>query len=810
MVSWWLTINCACVNYYAPRKQPSASSFAVAATGRLQLIKSIAMTLQQHIHDDNDGMVTNWGMGDPRQVFLHALTAAWVAAGLLAAIFIEMLHIPAGPLQFVIAFVTPCTGLIVYLLIWRRQYEPAAYVLCISVDVAFFVFYYLAHTQPASTTVGYIETRGLIIAMSGLGVIYAGAMLSRWAPVAFAAVNVAIFFLVIRPLLPQTEMRVGLPIFWGVLALSMWMFNTYLQRMISNLSAANLRRRAQMQQLSETTALLDLASDAIIVRDVHGVISFWNKGAESIYGFASTAALGKRFDDLVASDYMRPHREIEEHFLKYGHWDGELSQRTADGRTIWVASRWALRRDTTDGPAAILVITSEITERKSQQARLTFLSEHDLLTGLPNRALLVDRLGQAILRARRSGQPLAVMVADVDRFKSINSGLGHPVGDSVLQNVAKRLQATIGTDNTVAHLAGDTFGAIIENCGTAADICAIAEQLARHVAEPMEIQGHKLVITLSIGIALSTSDNESVGELVRDADTAMYAAKDAGRNGFRVFEHTLDRRHVRRTQLENALRQAIDNNELTLVYQPKVDIQSGRIHGVEVLLRWNSAEFGVVAPGDFIRLAEETGLISSIGLWVLHTACTQVRTWQLSGYDRLTVAVNLSARQFQQKDLVESIATILAAIEFPADRLELEITESAIMQDVDQTITVLEKLKRLGIRLAIDDFGTGYSSLNYLKRFPLHTLKIDQSFVRDLVQDPGDASIVAAVISLAKSLGLQVIAEGVETVEQLDYLRSLRCDEYQGFLFSRPVIASDLALMLAKHAQSSTRNLLEA
>ncbi|MEO7255563.1 MAG: diguanylate cyclase, partial [Casimicrobium sp.] len=641
------------------------------------------MTPQHHSLGGNDGVVTNWRPGDPRHVFLQALTAAWIAAGLIAALLIELLQMPAGPLKIVIALSTPLTGLVVYMLIWRRHYESAAYVLCISVDVAFFVFYCLAHTMPLSESVGFTEARGTIIAMTGLGVIFAGAMLSRWAPVAFAAANVAILFLVIRPLFPQTELRIALPIYWWTIALSMWMFNTYLQRMITNLGAANSRRRLQMQQLSETTALLELASDAIIVRDAVGVINFWNKGAETIYGVAAANALGKHFDELVASDYQRPPREIEEHFFKHGRWDGELSQRTADGRTIWIASRWALRRDTPDGPAAILVINSEITERKSQQARLAFLSEHDLLTGLPNRALLVDRLGQAILRARRSGRALALMVIDVDRFKSINSGLGHPVGDSVLQNVARRLQASVGTDNTLAHLAGDTFGAIIENCGAAADLTAIAEQLAKTVADPMEIQGHHLVITLSIGIAVSSTGSESADELIRGADTAMYAAKDAGRNGYRLFEHTLDQRHLRRTRLENALRLAIDNNELALVYQPKVDIQSGHIHGVEVLLRWNSAEFGVIAPGDFIPLAEETGLINSIGLWVLRTACTQVRAWQLSGSDTLTVAVNLSAKQFQQKDLVEAIAGILATTDFSADHLELEITESAIMQDVE-------------------------------------------------------------------------------------------------------------------------------
>ena len=755
-------------------------------------------------HPDDTIEATIWGRYDPRHVFLRVLNVAWAVVGVLAAVFLEALQIPAGTLPVTVVTLTVSTSLVVFVLVSLGRPHLAAYVFCISVDLAFFVLYFLAHGVLPNEPGKFAEARGVILAMSGLGIVFAGAMLNRWVPVAFAAVNVFILFFVIRGILPEVGMRISLPILWWVLALSVWMFNTYLQRLIVHLSTLNAGRRAQMKRLSEDAALLDLASDAIFIQDAHSVIQFWNQGAARIYGLHAPAVLGKRLDDLIVTEYPRPQREIAEHLFRYGRWEGELRQRSADGRDIWISSHWSLRRDTVDGPAAILVINSEITDRISQEARLTYLSEHDLLTGLPNRALLVDRLGQAMLRTRRNGQALALIVIDVDRFKSINSGLGHSVGDSVLQNVANRVQAAVGEENTVAHLAGDTFGIILENCGTKANISTTAEHILGQVAEPMEIQSHRLVITLSIGIAVYASGNEGVNDLIRDADIAMYAAKDAGRNGYRLFEPSFNQRHLKRTSLENALRRAIERNELYLAYQPKVDTQSDRIRGVEVLLRWNSVEFGPLTPGDFIPLAEETGLINTIGLWVLKSACKQVRAWHDLGYSNLTLAVNLSARQFQEKNIVDSVVAALTATGFPADHLELEITESTIVQHVDQAISLMQKLNRLGIRLAIDDFGTGYSSLNYLKRFPVHSLKIDQSFVRDLVHSPSDASIVAAVNSLAKSLGLHVVAEGVETTDQLDYLRTLQCDEYQGFLFSRPVVAAEMEALLVTDALRNT------
>jgi diguanylate cyclase (GGDEF)-like protein/PAS domain S-box-containing protein len=739
---------------------------------------------------------------DPRRVFLRVLNLAWCGMGVLAIGTALAAGQPPDKIEWTIMIATALTGLAVYLLTSRDLHKIAAYLFCLSVDLTFFVLYAQAHLMPTANPLPFAELRGVILAMTGLGIVFSGAMLGRWAPLVFAAVNTALFLVVIRALLPDSGGRIGAPVFWWMLGLSMWLYSTFLQRMLKRLQAAHDDLSKQNQRLSEKTTLLNLASAAIFIHGENGTVRYWNRGAETLYGIKESDAIGHSFDTLVKTDYSRLRREIDDHLARHGRWQGELRQRTADGRDVWVESRWALS-DASSGPPTTLVINTDITDKKSQEARLAHLAGHDLLTDLPNRSILVDRLGQAMVRSRHSEQPMALMVIDLDRFKarfkSINDGLGQTIGDSVLQAIAHRLRESVAEHDTVAHLSGDTFAVILEGCGTREDVAKSAAGILAQVSRPIDVHGQQVAITACMGVAMFPSEIQDLAELIRGADVAMTAAKEQGQNRFEFFDPSQDVRHLKRTKMEIALGHAIDRGELTVAYQPKLDSQTDRIQGVEALLRWSSPEFGDVPPSEFIPLAEETGLIIPIGYWVLRTACTQVNVWHRQGYGHLMLAVNFSAKQFYETNAASSIDAIVAETGMAANRLELEITESTIMQNVEHTLSVLEQLRDKGMQLSIDDFGTGYSSLSYLKSFPVHALKVDQSFVRDLLNNDDDAAIVTAVISLAKSLGLRVIAEGVETAGQLSYLRSQNCDEYQGYLFSRPVPASAMEALLIAH-----------
>ncbi len=750
--------------------------------------------MAQPVQDEQLGTATP-GIADPRRESLRILTFGWLGMG-LAALLDMLLSQAADRIEIAIIAITSVTGVMVFALSSLKKHTLAAYLFCLSVDLTFFYLYFVSHQIPAANPVSFAETRGVTLAASGLGIVFAGALLNRWAPLAMAALNIFLLFFVIRVFLPNVSVGMSVSVIWAMLGMSVWLFATFLERMLGRLRHAHLDLRKQMRRLSENATLLNLASDAIFIEDSGGRILYWNLGAESIYGLPAAQMLGKRFSDVIVSHYPRPIKEIEEHLARYGRWEGELQQRLPDSREIWTATRFALRRDSAGAKASTLVINTDITHKKAQEAQVAFLTDHNLLTGLPNHALLVDRLGQAMLRARRDKQQLALILVDIDRLKSVNSGLGLPVGDSVLRIVADRLSAAVGMDQTVSHLAGDTFGLVVENYATTGDIAAAAEQIRAGIALPMEVLGHTVTVTASLGIASFPADFHDAEQLIRGANSAMLTAKERGRDRFCLYEPSHNQRHGRRSMMESALRRAIATNELFLAYQPKVIAHSGRICGVEALLRWRSAEFGDVLPADFIPLAEESDLIILIGNWVLETACRQAREWHDQGHSQLVLAVNISARQLQQAHIGESIEAILAATGLPASCLELEITESAIMQHVEHTLLLLEKLRRMGIQLSIDDFGTGYSGLNYLKRLPVQTLKIDQSFVRDLVSNSGDEAIVAAIISLAKNFNMRVIAEGVETSEQLAFLRSLHCDECQGYLFSRPVPAADFTALL--------------
>jgi diguanylate cyclase (GGDEF)-like protein/PAS domain S-box-containing protein len=432
-------------------------------------------------------------------------------------------------------------------------------------------------------------------------------------------------------------------------------------------------------------------------------------------------------------------------------------------------------------------LQEEVFERMQAEQRIWHVAHHDGLTGLPNRTLLHDRLQQALAQAQRSQNRVAVMFLDLDRFKTVNDTLGHAVGDDLLKHVAGRLTGVVRAVDTVSRLGGDEFVVVLHEVSAPDDAVQVAEKIIGALAPTVSIEGHQLRATPSIGISMYPDDGDEVFALMKNADTAMYHAKAVGRNNFQFYARQMNEHAVHYFSLEMRLRQAVEAGQLTLHYQPLVDWPRRAVCGMEALVRWNDPEHGLVAPGEFIPIAEETGLIMPIGEWVLFEALRQNRAWQQEGRPLLPISVNLSPRQFRQKDLVDNLRRILTDTGQPARLLELEITESSLMHDIAETQAKLQEIAAMGVRLAIDDFGTGYSSLSYLKRFPVHKLKIDQSFVRDLKFDPDDAAIVKAIIGLAGSLGLDMLAEGVETRGQLDVLLGLGCERFQGYFFSRPL-----------------------
>jgi diguanylate cyclase (GGDEF)-like protein/PAS domain S-box-containing protein len=444
-------------------------------------------------------------------------------------------------------------------------------------------------------------------------------------------------------------------------------------------------------------------------------------------------------------------------------------------------------------------IGREITERKRVEQALTRLTHYESLTGLPNRALLSDRLSHAIARADRSGSLLGVMILDLDNFKEINDALGQAVGDQVLTEAARRLQSCLRSIDTLARLGDDEFAVLLEGVPDFDEISQVAQRLLGVVAERAEVAGNELYLSASVGLAVYPIDDHDAEALLRNANLAMHHAKREGRNNFQRFSHDMATRTERHAELKIRLRRALERDEFTLHYQPLVSLPSGRVTGAEALLRWKDKE-RVVSPAEFIPIAEESGLIVPIGLWVLRQACLQCRSWLDLGYPSMQASVNLSPRQFRQKDIVRSIQDILAQTRLPARCLELEITETTIMHSTAHTIGALHELTALGVRISVDDFGTGYSSLAYLHRFPVHKLKIDQSFVRDIGADRADTALVGTMVALAKQLKLTSVAEGVETKEQLAYLLEIGCDAGQGYFFSPPCSPAELTPLLATTA----------
>ena len=471
----------------------------------------------------------------------------------------------------------------------------------------------------------------------------------------------------------------------------------------------------------------------------------------------------------------------------------ELRMRRKDDSPVWILENMSL----VEGGEVIEGTMIDISERKAAQEQVEYQAYHDVLTGLPNRLLFRDRIPVALSHARRSRRAVAIMFLDLDHFKLVNDTLGHTVGDGLLQAAAERLVHCVRADDTVARMGGDEFTILISDLSDARSAATIAQKVMDSMVKPIEVDGHELFITTSIGISIFPEDGMDTETLLKNADRAMYRAKDAGRNNFQFATGAPIDGNGGRLSLERALHHAFDRQEFVIHYQPMVELDTRRVVGAEALIRWKNPDLGLLGPDDFIPVAEDCGLIFPIGEWVLRTACAQMRSWHRAGHSDLHIGVNLSARQFQQHDLTSMIERILDETGLPARSLDIEITESTAMHNAEMSLGIMTRLKQMGVRLSIDDFGTGYSSLSYLKRFPIDTVKIDQNFVRDLAHSANDGEIISAVISMARALKLHVVAEGVETEAQLEFLRRQRCETIQGFLYSRPLPAEDFEAILA-------------
>jgi diguanylate cyclase (GGDEF)-like protein/PAS domain S-box-containing protein len=569
-----------------------------------------------------------------------------------------------------------------------------------------------------------------------------------------------------------------------------------------------LERRAADAMLLENEVAnetLDSIEEAVLRRDLRGNVTYLNRMAETMTGWPRKEALGRpvadvlRIIDGISGAAVRDAVEIVMR-------EDKTTRVTTNRINCILVRRDGLEFAIENKVTAIHGLNGEVTEAlvafhdvsaaRARSLEMSRLAQHDSLTGLPNRILFYDRLTQAIVLAVRQGTELAVMFVDLDHFKKVNDSLGHGVGDKLLQSVADRLVSSVRRSDTVCRLGGDEFVILLSQVEHAEDAAFSARKLLRALAAPHDIEGKILDIRMSIGVSTYPSDGPDAETLLVRADTAMYEAKQHGRNNYKFFRREMDARVEERQLLEGDLRTALGRNEFLLHYQPKINLQTGEITGMEALIRWSHPERGLICPGQFVPLAEECGLIFSIGRWVLLEACKQAKAWSDSGLRVVPVAVNVSATEFGAKDFLSGVRAALIATGLEPANLELELTESVLMQDAESTVSTLGKLKAMGVQVAIDDFGTGYSSFTYLRRFPVAALKLDQSFVKEITEDPGDATIISAMINIGKSLNQRVVAEGVETRGQLEFLQSHGCDEGQGYYFSHPVAADQAAKLL--------------
>ena len=552
------------------------------------------------------------------------------------------------------------------------------------------------------------------------------------------------------------------------------------------------RRESAEKSLRLAAQVFENTSEGIMITDADQKIVMINSIFTTVTGYTSEEAIGRSPSLLSSGQHDAAfYRDMWHTLQSTGRWSGEVVNRRKNGEIYAERLTLGAVMDESGAVSNYVAVFSDLTSRKKTEQELDFLSNYDHLTSLPNRRLFADRLDQAAAAIRRKGGHLALFYLDPDRLKTINDTLGHAAGDELLRMMADRIGQQLRASDTLARLNGDVFAILASEITEETHAAVLAEKVMETLRQPFQVGHNEIFINSSIGISLYPTDTGDLKTLHQHADTALHRAKHQGGNTFQFFTRDMNRLMLHRLQLESNLRHALERNEFELHYQPQMRLHCGKISGAEVLLRWHSPELGLVSPAEFIHLAEETGLIVPIGKWILHTVCAQAMAWQRQGQAPMRFAVNLSARQFRDGSLVETVIDALSSSGLAPEMLELELTESIIMEKTEQTMATLTLLNQMGIQVSIDDFCTGYSSLSYLKRLPIQVLKIDQSFVRDIDTDADDRAIVSAIVALAHSLELRVIAEGVEKVEQLDYLREIACDEVQGYHFSKPLHTAD-------------------
>ena len=563
-------------------------------------------------------------------------------------------------------------------------------------------------------------------------------------------------------------------------------------------------RKAAESEMVKLTRALEQTADSIFITNTKGVIEYVNPAFEITTGYAKEEAIGSTPSLVRSGRHDKEfYRDMWAALSNGDVFHDVMINRKKSGELYYEEKTITPLKNDIGEITQYVSSGKDITERVEAEERLYYMAHHDVLTHLPNRTLFLDRLNHALKRIKRHDRIVAILFLDIDRFKVINDTLGHDAGDMLLKEFASRLTACVRDGDTVARLGGDEFTILLEDLANVNDIPEIIIKIFQALAKPITIENRELFVTTSIGISVAPRDGIGSNDLLKNADTAMYRSKEEGHNSYTFYSKEMEGAHYDRLDLETQLRYALERDQYVLHYQPQVNIDSGKVVGVEALVRWSHPEKGMVSPAEFIPLLEETGLIVDVGKWILVTACTQARLWQEAGTTPVRMSVNISARQFYDPSFIPMLDDVLEVTGIPPEFLELEITESVIMHRGESVIESLNAIIDRGVHLAIDDFGTGYSSLSYLKRFPIDTIKIDRSFVRDITTDTDDAEIVVAILAMARSLKLNVVAEGVETEEQLSFLKLKRCDVMQGFLFSKPIPAADVSPMLPGHEDSA-------